>query len=135
MNVKILQYLPFIYLFRSICQYFPVYHVAKVQQQMITYFRHFLSRVMYSPSYFSVSFRLSNIKFTTWASTLTNNVCFVDNGVFQQKERSNLSCFPQIPKFYFIVSKRVQLVNNTGNFIFVSFEKRNLEANFFFSLK
>ena len=128
-NVKSLQYLPFTYLFRRTCQYFPVYRVTKVQQQMVTYFRRFLSRAMFSPSYFTVSFCLSYIKFTT--STLVNNACFVDNGIFQHKERSNLSRFPKIPKFYFIVSKRFQFINNTRNLIFVSFAESNLEANFF----
>ena len=94
------------YLFRSICQYFLVYCVARVQKQMFIYIR-FLSREMFSPSYFRISFCISYIKFITWASTLINNVCFVDNGVFQHKERSNLSCFPKTPNFYFIVNKRI----------------------------
>ena len=118
MNVKSLRYLPFIHI-----KYFPFYHVTRVHQQMVTYFRHFLSRAMFSPSYFSVWFRFSCIKLTTWASTLINNVCFVGNGVFQHKDRSNFSCFPKIPKFYFIVGKRFLFVNNTKYFIFISLQK------------
>ena len=34
----------------------------------------------------------------------------MDNRVFQHNERSNLSCFPKIPKFYFIVGKRFQFI-------------------------
>ena len=128
--MKILQYFPFIYLFRSIYQYFPVYYVTRVQQQMVTYSRRFLCRTMLSPSHFLVLFCLSYIKLTTWASTFINNVCFMDKGVFQHKERSNLSHFLKIPKFYFMVSKRFQFVNNKTNLIFVSFAERNLEANF-----
>ena len=131
MNVQILQYLPIICLFRRICQYFPVYCVTSVQQYMVTYFKRFLSRAMFSISYFRVWFCLSYIKFTTFVSTLINNVCFLDHEVFQRKERFNLTCFTKISKFYFIVSKRFQFVNNTRNLIFVSFAKKNLEANFF----
>ena len=45
MNVKSLQYLPFTYLFRSICQYFSVYRVIRVQQQIVTYFKCFEKEV------------------------------------------------------------------------------------------
>ena len=60
------------------------------KQQMVTYFR--------------VSFCLSYIEIIVWASTLIKNVYFVDERVFQQKERSNVSHFSEIPKFYFIVT-------------------------------
>ena len=55
-------------------------------------------------TYFRVSFCLSYIEIIVWASTLIKNVYFVDERVFQQKERSNVSHFSEIPKFYFIVT-------------------------------
>ena len=107
--------------FRSICQYFPVYHVAKVEQQMVTYFRRFLKRAMFSPSYLTVLFCFSYIKFTTRASTLVNKVCFVDNRSFNTKRDLTFFLFQKMPKFYFILTKRFQIVSNTRNRIFVSF--------------
>ena len=127
-NINSLQYLPVIYLFRGICQYLPVYCGTRVQQQMVTYFRRFLSRAMFSPPYFRVSFCLFYIRFTTWASALINNVCCLVNGFIHPSEVSNLSCFLKIPKFHFIVSKHFQFFKNTRNLILVSLTKRNLQA-------
>ena len=75
----------------------------------------------------------------TWNSLheqvpLWNNVCFVDNRVFQQKERSNLLCFPKISKFYFIVSKRFQFHNNTRNLIFISLTEKEFGSQLHFFL-
>ena len=78
---------------------------------------------------------VSPIKLTAWASTLKDNVWLLNNGVFQHQERFNLSCVPKILKFYFIVRKRLQFVNKTRSFIFISFAKRNLEGDFFSSLE
>lgn len=52
--------------------YFPVYCVTRIQQQMVTYFIHFLSKAIYSQSYFGFSFLLSYINlFNIFKSFLT----------------------------------------------------------------
>ena len=97
--------------------------MTRVQELMITYVIRFLRRAMLSPSYFIVLFRLSCIKFTIWASTHINNVCFVHIGVFQHKERSNFSCYSKISKFYFIVSKTssLSIIQEISNLLVVYF--------------
>ena len=99
--------------------------VTMVKQQMVIYLRHFVSRAVFSHSYFGVPFCFYYIKLTIWANTLINNIFFVDDKIFQHNERCNISCFPKISKFYFIV-KCFQFVNNARNLIFISFQ-----ANFF----
>ena len=91
------------------------------KQQMVTYFRRFFSRLMLFLSPFRVSFCLSYIKIIVLASTLIKNVYFVDERVFQQKERSNVSDFSEIPKFYFIVTtlrSRIDVSPPPLNFFF-----------------
>ena len=55
------------------------------------------------------------------------------NPVSLKKERSNLPCFEKKTKFYFVVSKCFQFVNNTRNLIFILFAKKNWESYFLLS--